>query len=833
MYRFRFLFIVMLCLIPFYTQAQQTPLPDFEVDSTSFLFSNPSPLEGEEITIYVTVKNVGQAGQTINEDLVVNLYEGALETTPLQIMCRDVILGLGVGESNRVKTQWRPPPGTTEVYAVVNPAGDDKEIQEANRSNNIAHTSITPTQRTFPKATPEQIQNAIQRGVVWVRAQQGRHNRTCLQCGSQNQLISICVICGATLKGLPEDLVRGPAWDLGENDKQETALALLALTAAGVPASDPAVQQGLDFLMAQDWNNFDVYVHSIVLPTLVAANRPEYRKRAQFSVNQLVKNQLPFGGEEFSDPRDFGGWGYGATADGAHFNWVVYALYAAKQWGLDVPSETWKRAEEWIRSNQTETGGWLYNRVEHGSPWAEGVYGSMTATGLWTLRAFGVPVEDPQVQKGLEWIKKHWSLTRNPGANSWHHYYFVTLQRFCDISPKQDTLVGHDWYQDIASMFVAEQQPDGRWIDHEDYFPTTCFALMFLTRALPKPVQPDLGALDRSLRYSPPSPRVGDPVRISVTLTNTGAPLEATVPVDFYDGPPTRGGKKIDSQEVLFNRNLDETTTGINWIPSEDGDHTLYVVVDPNATFADLSRSNNTTSQQLTIRPESAAAIAPTSDIRKISDGVYQIGAVTVDVNKHEVIMNGEINVISQETILEFFAVGKLGKTHESLIMLDAEPTHIQLALLRLNLNPGMNLTVEGDPHLPKGDPVELWVEWERGDQIVRYRAEELVWNAMTKQPMQQTHWVFTGGRFLGNQFTTQLFHNIIAVYRDPDSIFNHPLSGGTDDRTYRVNTDVVPSKATPVRIIARQIQNEAQGNRSGGAKKGANSRMRGVASEG
>ena len=256
MYRFRFIFTLMLCLIAFHTQAQQPSLPDFEVDSTSFVFSNPSPLEGEEITIYVTVKNVGQVGPTMNEDLIVNLYEGNPGTNPLQIMCRDVILGLEVGQSNSVKAQWRPPPGTTEVYAVVNPAGDDKEIQEANRTNNIAHTSITTTQRTFPKAAPEQIQNAIQRGVEWVRAQQGRHNRTCLQCGSQNQLISICVICGATLKGLPEDLIPGPAWDLGEDSKQETALALLALLSAGVPASDPAVQTrarfsyaaGLEFL---------------------------------------------------------------------------------------------------------------------------------------------------------------------------------------------------------------------------------------------------------------------------------------------------------------------------------------------------------------------------------------------------------------------------------------------------------------------------------------------------------------------------------------------------------------------------------------------------------
>ena len=119
--RFRFLFTLMLCLIAFHSQAQQTPLPDFEVDSTSFVFSNPSPLEGEEITISIIVKNVGQVAPTMNEDLIVNLYEGAPDTTPLQIMCRDVILGLGVGESKSVKTQWRPPPGTTEVYAVVNP----------------------------------------------------------------------------------------------------------------------------------------------------------------------------------------------------------------------------------------------------------------------------------------------------------------------------------------------------------------------------------------------------------------------------------------------------------------------------------------------------------------------------------------------------------------------------------------------------------------------------------------------------------------------------------------------------------------------------------------
>lgn len=803
-------------------------MPDFSVDAASITFSNPSPLEGEEITIRVTVKNIGEAASTRNEDLVVNLYEGNPNVDnpankPLRILCRDAIFGLAPGKSDSVKTQWRPPPGTVEVYAVVNPPGDDKEIREVNRENNTAHTSITGTPRAFPKATPAQIQTAIQKGAEWVKAQQGKHSRTCVQCGTENQLISICIICGANLKGLPENLLDGPAWDFGEDSRQETAIALLTLLSAGVPLSDPVVQEGLEFLTHQDMNNLQVYQLAIILPALVAANDSKYRQRAQVAVNQLVRNQLPVKGDEFRDPRDDGGWGYGTTADGAHMHMVIYALYAAKQWGLDIPKDTWARAEKWIRRNQMESGGWVYNLVDGGSPWAEGVYGSMTGTGLWALRACGVPAEDPQIRKGQAWVKENWSLTRNPGSISWHYYYLVSLQRFCDIPPKLESLAGHDWYQEISNMLVAEQQPDGRWIDHEDYFPTTCFALMFLTHALPRPTSPDIGAVHRSLRFSPPAPRVGEPVRISVTLTNTGIQLEESiVKVNFYDGNPERDGKKIADQEVIFHRNLDETTTTVNWVPTEEGSREIYVLVDPNKRIDDLDRENNTVSQALDIRPQSAAAIDMTPVPQEISDGVHRMGDVTVDFNKREVSVPGEINIISGDTILEFFAVGKFGKTHESLIMVHAEPIHIQLALVQLGMSPEMDLTIEGDPRQPQGDSAEVWVEWERGTEVLRQRAEKLVWNAMNAHPMQQTHWVFTGARIENNQFTAQKYHNIIAVYRDPDSIFNHPLPGGKDDRTYRVNTDAVPSKGTPVKVIIRPISGEASEKKSMNRLKGS-----------
>jgi hypothetical protein len=772
-------------------------LPDFQVDADSISFSNPTPVEGEEITISVEVKNVGGGSQTMNQDLVVNLYEADPATQPLQIVCKDVILELKQGKSKPVKTQWQPPPGKTEIYAIVNPTGA-KHIEETDIGNNLTHATLVVESRTFPPVTPEQIQNAITKGVAWIEAQQGKHSRTCLQCGTENQLILICIICGASLKGLAENFIPGKSWNFGEDQTQETALALQTLFAAGHTTSHPAVQKGLEFLLTPDWNEFAVYQFAVVIPVLVATQDPTYRERAQFAVNQLIKKQLPISGSEFADERDDGGWGYGYTADGAHMNMVIYALYAAKQWRLDIPADTWARAERWIRRNQTETGGWLYNLVDEGSPWAIGVYGSMTATGLWALRACGVSADDPQVQKGIEWVKKYWTLTRNPGSNSWLYYYLLSQQRFCDIPPTLDTFAGYDWYDEISQMMVAKQESDGRWRGSESDFLSTCFAAMSLSHALVGPTEPNIGIVPRSLRFSPPTPRVGEVVRLSATLRNTGTPLDEILNVEFYVN-----NEKVATTEVLWTPKLAETIISADWAPAMEGEIEFVARID----ISDADESDNSASEKLTVFPKSTAATdVQLAKPKKISENIYQLGNVVFDTSKREVTVPGEINIVGGDAYIEFFACGKLGKTHESILIVDAEPIYILAALGILDFAPGMNLTVEGDPRTPTGAPVDIWVEWNQGDEVVSRRARELVWNAFTEQPMQETPWVFTGGRLKNNQFTAQLFHNIIAVYRDPDSLFNHPLPTGTDDRTYRVNTDVIPPKGTRIRLIIRPV---------------------------
>ena len=771
-------------------------LPDFYVDTNSITFSNPTPTEGEEITISVKVKNIGDATPTMNEDLAVDLYEGDPATKPLQIVCKDVILELKPGETQSLETRWQPPPGKTEIYAVVNPKGAEY-IEEADDNNNIAHTTIVAQNRTFPPVTSEQIQNAITNGVDWIKAQQGRHSRTCLQCGTENQLILICITCQASLKGLAENFEPDAVWNFGEDQTQETALALQALLATGHTPSHPSVKNGLEFLLAQNWNEFAVYQYAVIVPVLVTIQDEAYRERAQFAINRLIEKQLPVPNDDFADPRDDGGWGYGFTADGAHMNMVIYALYAARQWGLNIPADTWARAEQWIRRNQTETGGWLYNLVDDGSPWAIGVYGSMTATGLWALRACGVPVDDPQIQKGTAWIKRHWTLTRNPGSNSWLYYYLLSLQRFCDIPPTVDTLAGYNWYDEISQMMVAQQEPDGRWRGSESDFLATCFAVMSLSHALAGPTEPNIGIVPRSLRFSPPSPRVGEAVRLSATLRSTGTPFDGILNIRFYVD-----NEEVSETEVLWNLKLQETVVSADWVPATEGEIELVAGID----ITDTDENDNTASEKVTVYPQSTPATELQMAPEQISESVYKLGNVTLDTRKREIAIPGEINIVGADTIIEFLACGELGKTHESILIIEAEPIHILTVLGALELDAGMNLSVEGDPRTPIGSPVEIWVEWDQGDEVISRRARELLWNVFKEQPMQETSWIFTGGRLKNNQFTAQLFHNIIAVYRDPDSIFNHPLPTGTDDRTYRVNTAVIPPKGTKVKLIIRPI---------------------------
>ena len=190
--------------------------------------------------------------------------------------------------------------------------------------------------------------------------------------------------------------------------------------------------------------------------------------------------------------------------------------------------------------------------------------------------------------------------------------------------------------------------------------------------------------------------------------------------------------------------------------------------------------------------------------IKKLSEGVFRVGSVTVNKPEEYISAEGEINM--DKGLVEYLACGPLGKLHESVLVLHAQPYHLQVAALLLGLEPGDNpLGKQGGSGIPQGDPVEIWVSWQSNHRKeVRRRAEDLIFNVKEKRAMSHTHWVYTGSEIIDGKFIAQSEQSIIATYHDPFALFDHPLATGTDDTLYYANEQTVPPKGTPITLIIK-----------------------------
>jgi hypothetical protein len=207
--------------------------------------------------------------------------------------------------------------------------------------------------------------------------------------------------------------------------------------------------------------------------------------------------------------------------------------------------------------------------------------------------------------------------------------------------------------------------------------------------------------------------------------------------------------------------------------------------------------------------PKGAAEKNEPPVIRKLADGIFQVGQVTVNKVKGFVSVDGEVNM--DDGLVEYLACGPMGKLHESVLVLHAQPYHLQVALLLLGLEPGDNpLESQGAPGVPEGDPAEIWVSWRSADQKeVRLRAEELLFNIKEKKAMPKIHWIYAGSQIIDGKFIAQMEQSIVATYHDPFALFDHPLATGTDDTIYYVNKQTVPPKGTPIKLEFRPVTDD------------------------
>jgi len=221
-----------------------------------------------------------------------------------------------------------------------------------------------------------------------------------------------------------------------------------------------------------------------------------------------------------------------------------------------------------------------------------------------------------------------------------------------------------------------------------------------------------------------------------------------------------------------------------------------------------------------------AAEPAPQADareharIRKIGPSLYQLGNVVLNVEARSVRCPGRVNM-DQGGPIELLACLPRGKTHESVLTLDVEPKHLQVALKLLGMKEGRNPAVdypEDGPlrQRPAGDEALVFVEWRRADsqpdgEPRRCRAEKLLFNVEADTPQAEATWVFLGSRVTDGRFGADLDGSLVTTYHDPLAILELCAPTVNDDIYYFVNKDICPPLGTPVELIIELPKEEGK----------------------
>ncbi|MEW6305563.1 MAG: YdjY domain-containing protein [Verrucomicrobiota bacterium] len=200
-----------------------------------------------------------------------------------------------------------------------------------------------------------------------------------------------------------------------------------------------------------------------------------------------------------------------------------------------------------------------------------------------------------------------------------------------------------------------------------------------------------------------------------------------------------------------------------------------------------------------------APANAPTNaPLKQIGPGLFQLGEVQFNKNDKTVTFPARVNM--NEGLIEYLLVSTAGKTHESLLLTQAEPYHIHLAMLLLGAKgtPTMPAEQRAQTKTVRGDEIAIHVSWAGKDGKKSYAGEELIFNLQSKVPMSAGHWTYNGSWIFEGTFIAQRERSIVSIIHDHDALVNNPRPGREDDELWQARKEIVPAVGTPVEVTLK-----------------------------
>jgi squalene-hopene/tetraprenyl-beta-curcumene cyclase len=285
-----------------------------------------------------------------------------------------------------------------------------------------------------------------------------------------------------------------------------TSMCVRSLLEHGIPLEHPQVQKGLRYLEATVQSDGGIYQTGSVLKNyetcvaLVCFQRANRDGR----YDQTIRNALAYlKGLQFNDLKGhdlnsdfFGGVSYDVIKkpDISNTSFFLEALEAA---GEDGDSEAVQRALVFLARSQNlpsqyntapwaakvsdeDLGGFIYSAAEGGESKAGATdagglrsYASMTYAGLKSFLYAGLSKDDVRVKAAVDWIRRNYSLSTNPGMGEQGLYYYYHVFAKALSNLKEPLFIDHQgvqhhWKNDLILQLQRIQNPDGSWTNKTD-----------------------------------------------------------------------------------------------------------------------------------------------------------------------------------------------------------------------------------------------------------------------------------------------------------------------------------------------------------------------------
>lgn len=192
---------------------------------------------------------------------------------------------------------------------------------------------------------------------------------------------------------------------------------------------------------------------------------------------------------------------------------------------------------------------------------------------------------------------------------------------------------------------------------------------------------------------------------------------------------------------------------------------------------------------------------------RVLPDGNIGFGQVTIDRRTNEVTFPAKVNIAEDEIDLEVLICTPTGRAHESLLVSEVNPYHVQLALLLAGASNGTRVPLETkdgkEPSVAQGSLIDIILEPE---DMERFPVEQWLKNKKTKRQKKEEGWVFVGSSFNSDKTCLATEEgNIVNVWSFGNTILdNQADSGDTDDIFVSYSKRMFPY-GTPIKVIMKK----------------------------